>query len=382
MRFDTKLLHAAQPPDPLTGAVNVPVYLSSTFAQSAPNRHKGYVYSRSANPTRTVLESALAALEEGSVGLAFSSGLGALATLLESVPSRARIVADMDLYGGTWRLLEHHRRTFGVHTDYVDFTDPAQIRMAVDASPAPTIVYAESPTNPLMRVIDLAAVAKIAHARRATFVVDNTFASPALQRPISLGADVVLHSTTKYLGGHSDVIGGALVVRSKARGERLRWLQNAVGAVPSPFDSFLVLRGIHTLGIRMRAHGEGARAAVEVLQSARNVRAVHYPGLSSHPQHAIARRQMSGYGGMVSVDLAGGFPAVRRFLRRLRVFTLAESLGGVESLVDHPATMTHASVPKPEREAHGIADGLVRLSCGIEDPADIADDLRQALRSR
>jgi cystathionine beta-lyase/cystathionine gamma-synthase len=381
VRFDTKALHAAQGPDPLTGAVNVPVYLSSTFAQSAPNRHKGYVYSRSANPTRTVLESALAALEEGSVGLAFSSGLGALATLLESVPSGSRIVADLDLYGGTWRLLEHHRRTFGVRTDYVDFTDLAQLRAAVEASPAPAMVYGESPTNPLLRVVDLAAAAKVAHSRRAPFVVDNTFASPALQRPIPLGADIVLHSTTKYLGGHSDVIGGALVVRSKARGERLRWLQNAVGAVPSPFDSFLVLRGIHTLGIRMRAHGEGARAAVEVLDASRKVRAVHYPGLRSHPQHKVAARQMSGYGGMVSFDLAGGLPAVRRFLRRLRVFTLAESLGGVESLVDHPATMTHASVPKREREAHGVTDGLVRLSCGIEDPADIGDDVRQALGS-
>jgi cystathionine gamma-lyase len=381
MRFDTKLIHAAQPPDPLTGAVNVPVYLSSTFAQSAPNRNKGYVYSRSANPTRTVLESALAALEEGSVGLAFSSGLGALATLLESVPSGSRIVADIDLYGGTWRLLEHHRRTFGVTTDYVDLTDLDALRASVGGRDAPTIVYAESPTNPLMRVVDLAAVAKVAHSRRATFVVDNTFASPALQRPIPLGADVVLHSTTKYLGGHSDVIGGALVVRSKARGEKLRWLQNAVGAVPSPFDSFLVLRGMHTLGIRMRAHGDGARAAVEVLSPSRKVRAVHYPGLRSHPQHAVAARQMSGYGGMLSFELAGGLPGVRKFLRKLRVFTLAESLGGVESLVDHPATMTHASVPRAEREAHGVTDGLIRLSCGIEDPADLADDLRTALRS-
>ncbi|MCI4325411.1 MAG: PLP-dependent aspartate aminotransferase family protein [Thermoplasmata archaeon] len=381
MRFDTKLIHAAQPPDPLTGAVNVPVYLSSTFAQSAPNRNKGYVYSRSANPTRTVLESALATLEEGSVGLAFSSGLGALATLLESIPSQARIVADTDLYGGTWRLLEHHRRTFGVRTDYVDLTDLDALRASVAGGTAPTMVYAESPTNPLLRVIDLAAVAKVAHARRATFVVDNTFASPALQRPIPLGADIVLHSTTKYLGGHSDVIGGALVVKSKSRGERLRWLQNAVGAVPSPFDSFLVLRGMHTLGLRMRAHGAGARAATEVLVPSRKVRAVHYPGLASHPQHRVAARQMSGYGGMVSFELTGGLPAARRFLRSLRVFTLAESLGGVESLVDHPASMTHASVPRAEREAHGVTDGLVRLSCGIEDPADLADDLRTALGS-
>jgi cystathionine gamma-lyase len=381
MRFDTKLIHAAQPPDPLTGAVNVPIYLSSTFAQEAPNRNKGYVYSRSANPTRTVLESALAALEEGSVGLAFSSGLGAMTTLLAAVPSGARIVADTDLYGGSWRLLEHHRRTYRVRTDYVDFTDLAAVREAVGASPAPALVYGESPTNPLLRVVDLAALAGIAHSRRAGFVVDNTFATPALQRPLPLGADVVLHSTTKYLGGHSDVIGGALIVRAKARGERLRWLQNALGAVPSPFDSFLVLRGLHTLGVRMRAHGESARAVAEALAGSRKVARVLYPGLDSHPQHPLAARQMSGFGGMLSVDLRGGMPEVRRFLRHLKVFTLAESLGGVESLVDHPASMTHASVPRAERESHGVTDGLVRLSCGIEDPADLAEDVTAALRS-
>jgi cystathionine gamma-lyase len=381
MRFDTKLIHSAQPPDPLTGAVNAPIYLSSTFAQSAPNRNKGYVYSRSANPTRTVLESALAALEGGRVGLAFSSGLGALTTLLESVPSGARVVADTDLYGGTWRLLDHHRRMFGVVPEFVDFTDLAAVRAAIDHDAAPAVVYAESPTNPLLRVVDLKAVAALAHGRRATFVVDNTFATPALQRPIELGADVVLHSTTKYLGGHSDIIGGALVVSRRAQGERLRWLQNAVGAVPSPFDVFLVLRGIHTLGVRMRAHEASARAVAETLEDSRKVARVLYPGLASHPQHALATRQMDGFGGMLSVDLKGGLPAVRRFLKRLRVFTLAESLGGVESLVDHPATMTHASVPRAEREAHGVTDGLVRLSCGIEDPADLAEDVANALGS-
>jgi cystathionine gamma-lyase len=381
MRFDTKLIHAAQPPDPLTGAVNVPVYLTSTFAQSAPNRHKGFVYGRSGNPTRQVLESALAAIEGGKVGLAFSSGLGALTTLLESVPSGARIVADTDLYGGTWRLLDHHRRMFGVETEFVDFTDLAAVGAAVQRGAAPTLVYGESPTNPLMRVVDLRALAQLAHQRRAAFVVDNTFATPALQRPIELGADVVLHSTTKYIGGHSDIIGGALVVAGRARGEKLRWLQNAVGAVPSPFDAFLALRGLHTLGIRMRAHEEGARAVAEVLDGSKKVTRVLYPGLKSHPQHALAARQMSGFGGMLSFELRGGMPAVRKFLRRLRVFTLAESLGGVESLVDHPATMTHASVPRAEREAHGVTDGLVRLSCGIEDPADLAEDVTAALGS-
>ena len=378
MRFSTKLLHAAQPPDPLTGAVNVPIYLSSTFAQSGPNEHKGYVYSRSANPTRTVLESALAELESGRRGLAFSSGLGALATLLEHFPTGTRIVAGDDLYGGTYRLFEHHRRQFGLVVDYVDTTRLPTIRSALAASPT-ALLYLESPTNPLLKLTDLTGAARLAHARGALVAVDNTFASPALQRPIERGADLVLHSTTKYLGGHSDIIGGALVVADAKLGERMAWLQNAVGAVPSPFDCFLVLRGLHTLGVRMRAHGESAKAVAEVLEGHRKVCAVHYPGLSSHPQHALARRQMDGYGGMVSAELVGGIAAARRFLKRLRVFTLAESLGGVESLIDHPASMTHASVPRAEREAHGVTDGLLRFSCGIEDPADLADDVRTGL---
>lgn len=378
MRFDTKLLHAAQPPDPLTGAVNVPVYLTSTFAQSGPNRHKGYVYSRSGNPTRAVLEGTLAALESGARGLAFSSGLGALATLLEEFPTGARIVAGNDLYGGTYRLFEHHRRQFGLKVDYVDARDLGALRSAVRSAPT-AMLYLESPTNPLLHLSDLAAAARLAHGAGGVLAVDNTFATPALQRPLELGADIVLHSTTKYLGGHSDIIGGALVLRSAERGERFAWLQNAVGAVPSPFDCFLVLRGIHTLGVRMRAHGAAAAAVAEMLEAHPKVARVHYPGLRSHPQHALARRQMSGYGGMVSVELQGGLPAARRMLRRLRVFTLAESLGGVESLVDHPASMTHASVPRAEREAHGVTDGLLRLSCGLEDPEDLVDDLRRGL---
>jgi cystathionine gamma-lyase len=377
MRFRTRAIHAGQPPDAATGAVNVPVYLSSTFAQIAPNRTKGWVYGRSGNPTRAVLENALAAVEGGRTGLAFSSGLGALATLLEHFPSGSRIVAIDDLYGGTWRLFEHHRRQFGITIDYVDMTRAGPLREALRTPAA--MVYVESPTNPLMRLADLGAVATAAHRAGALVAVDNTFATPALQRPIERGADIVLHSTTKYLGGHSDIIGGALVTRSRALGERLRWLQNAVGAVPSPFDCFLVLRGLHTLELRMRAHEESARAVAEVLARHRRVRTVRYPGLASHPQHALARRQMDGYGGMMSAELAGGLPAARRFLRRLKVFTLAESLGGVESLVDHPALMTHASVPRPEREARGISDGLLRFSCGIEDPADLAEDVAHAL---
>ncbi len=377
MRFDTRLLHEAQPPDPLTGAVNPPVYLSSTFRQKAPNVHSGYVYSRSGNPTRAVLEATLGAIESGRAGLAFSSGLGALTTLLEAFPSGSRFVAADDLYGGTYRLFEHHRRQFGLKVDYVDTTDLDRVRAALDERA--DLVYLESPTNPLLKITDLNAVARLAKSAGATVVVDNTFATPALQRPIELGADIVLHSTTKYLGGHSDIIGGALVLARAKDAERFAWLQNAVGAVPSPFDCFLVLRGIHTLGVRMRAHGESARAVAETLDGHSQVRRVYYPGLADHPQHRLARRQMSGYGGMVSVELAGGKKAVLRFLRALRIFTLAESLGGVESLVDHPATMTHASVPRAEREKLGVTEGLVRLSCGIEDPADLADDVRRAL---
>ena len=377
MRFDTRLIHERQPPDPLTGAVNAPIYLSSTFRQSAPNVHQGYVYGRSGNPTRATLEAALGALESGAAGLAFASGLGALTTLLEEFPSGSRIVAGDDLYGGTWRLFEHHRRQFGVKIDYVDMSDLDAVRTALDASA--DLVYLETPTNPLLHVSDIRAIARLAKKASARIAVDNTFATPALQRPIELGADLVLHSTTKYLGGHSDIIGGALVLSEKKAAERFAWLQNAVGAVPSPFDCFLVLRGLHTLGVRMRAHGESARAVAEVLDGHRKVRAVHYPGLKEHPQHALARRQMDGFGGMVSVDLAGGMRGARRFLERLKIFALAESLGGVESLVDHPASMTHASVPRAERERHGVTDGLVRLSCGIEDPADLADDVRTAL---
>jgi cystathionine gamma-lyase len=378
MRFRTRVIHDGQAVDAATGAVSPPIYLSSTFKQSAPNVHQGYVYSRSGNPTRSQLESALAALEGGAGALAFSSGLGALATLLESLPAGSRVVAVDDLYGGSWRLLDHHRRLFGLKVEYVRLSDPSA-RDAALQEPA-DIIYVESPTNPLLHLVDLRATVRGARKTGARVVVDNTFATPVLQRPIELGADIVLHSTTKYLGGHSDVVGGALVLRSRPALARMAWLQNAVGAVPSPFDCYLVLRGIRTLAVRMRAHGESARAVAELLDDHPKVRAVHYPGLSSHPQHALARRQMDGYGGIVSVDLRTNRAGVLRFLKGLSIFTLAESLGAVESLVDHPASMTHASVPRAEREAHGITDGLLRLSCGIEDPADLVDDVRAALR--
>lgn len=378
MRRNTRLIHARQPPDPLTGAVNPPVYLSSTFRQSAPNRHRGYVYSRSGNPTRAVLEAALADLEGGATGLAFASGLGALTTLLEMFPSGSRVVAGDDLYGGTWRLLDHHQRQFGLRVEFVDLGRPGAAAAALE-TPA-DLVYLESPTNPLLKLVDLRAVAALGHRAGALVAVDNTFATPALQRPIERGADIVLHSTTKYIGGHSDIIGGALIARRKSVGDRLAWLQNAVGAVPSPFDCFLVLRGLHTLGVRMDAHVASARAVARAVEGHPKVAAVHFPGLRRHPQYALGRRQMSGPGGIVTVDLKGGGAAARRFLAGLRVFTLAESLGGVESLADHPASMTHASVPAAERRAHGITDGIVRLSCGIEDPADLAEDVVAALR--
>jgi len=378
VRFDTRVVRAGAPFDPAAGAVNPPIYLSSTFQQEAPDRNRGYVYSRTANPTRDVLERALAELEGGARGLAFASGLGALTTVLEQFPTGSRVVSVDDVYGGTWRLLELHRRQFGLRPEYVDLADPAAAERAL-ATPA-DLVWIETPTNPLLKIVDLRRVVRAAHAAGAVVGVDNTFATPALQRPLEFGADLVLHSTTKYLGGHSDILGGALVLRRRRSGERYAWLQNAVGAVPSPFDAFLTLRGIRTLALRMRAHEAGARAVAEELAAHRAVRAVHYPGRADHPQHALARRQMSGYGGMVSFDLRGGLGAARRFVRRTRIFTLAESLGGVESLVEHPASMTHASVPRAEREAHGVTDGLVRLSCGIEDPADLVEDVRAALR--
>ncbi len=378
MHLDTRLVHTGGGPDPRTGAVNIPIYLSSTFEQLAPNRDRGYVYSRTANPTRTALEQALAELESGKRGLAFSSGLGALATLLEEIPHGRRIVAGNDLYGGTWRLFELHRRQFGISVDYVDPTSTSAFEAALRDGPT-SLVFLESPSNPLMKLTDLRAVTRLAHRFRARVAVDNTFASPVFQRPLELGADVVLHSTTKYLGGHSDIVGGALVTRERRWGERLAWLQNAVGAVPSPLDCFLVLRGIRTLGLRMEAHDRNGRAVARALTRSRKVRAVYYPGLRSHPQSALARRQMTGFGGMVSLDLRGGARAARAFLRGLRLFTLAESLGGVESLAEHPASMTHASVPRAERVARGIGEGLVRLSCGIEDATDLVDDVAHAL---
>jgi len=378
LRFDTKAVHAGQEPDPQTGSVNVPVYLTSTFVQSAPGVHRGFDYARTNHPTRAALERSLAALEGGAGALAFSSGLGALTNLSMHLSRGALILAGEDLYGGSYRLFEHLRDRGGPQTSYVDLSRTEELSRRLHEHP-PAMVYLESPTNPLLGLADIAEVARLSHEAGALVVVDNTFATPCFQQPLSLGADVVLHSTTKYLGGHSDVLGGALVFREKALYERMRWLQNAVGAVPGPMDCYLVLRGIRTLGLRMRAHAENAQAVAEMLEGHPRVARVLFPGLPSHPQFELARRQMSGPGGMVTFELKGGEREARGFLSRLRIFLLAESLGGVESLVESPALMTHQSIPLAERQRRGIADGLVRLSVGVEDREDLLGDVRQAL---
>ncbi len=378
MEWDTRLIHDGQAPDPLTGAVNVPVHLSVTYRQSAPGVSKGYVYSRTGNPTRAALETVLARLEGGAGGLAFSSGLAAVTALFQSYPSGSRIVAGDDLYHGSTRLLEV-ARTHGVQVDFVDTSNLDNVRRAFDAGPRASLLYLETPTNPLLKVTDLRAAVALARKSRTRVAVDNTFASPVFQRPLELGADVVVHSTTKYVGGHSDVLGGALVVRSRRMLERLRWFQNTSGGVPSPFDCFLLLRGIHTMGLRVRRHAANAQHVAEFLERHPRVLRTFYPGLVSHPGHAIAKRQMDGYGGMVSAELRGGLSTARRVVRRLRLFTLGESLGGVESLVNHPALMTHRAMPRAERRARGISDGLLRFSVGVEHRGDLVDDLRHAL---
>jgi len=378
MRWDTRLIHDGQEPDPYTGAVNVPIYQTSTFAQISPGKAKGYVYSRTGNPTRAALERALGRIESGVGALAFGSGLAAATALFMAYPSGARIVAGDDLYHGATRLL-HIAETHGVRVDFIDTSDLANVRAALAEGPHVDLLYLESPTNPLLKITDLKGAATIAHRYRTRVAVDNTFSSPILQRPLELGADLVLHSMTKYLGGHSDLLGGALVFRDRRLLERYRWYQNTSGGVPGPVDCFLVLRGLRTLGLRVRRHCSNARRVARFLDRHPKVTRTFYPGLPSHPGHAIARRQMDDFGGMVSAELRGGYPAVRRFVRRLKVFTLAESLGGVESLVNHPAKMTHREVPPELRAQQGISDGLLRFSVGIEDPDDLVEDLARAL---
>jgi cystathionine gamma-synthase len=374
--FNTRAIHAGQEPDPATGAVNVPVHLSTTFKQDGVGGLRGgYEYSRSGNPTRTALQDALAALEEGATGLTFASGLAAEDTLLRTVCSPgAHVVLAGDAYGGTFRLLAKVAAPWGLEHTPVDLGDLSAVRDAV--RPATRVLWCETPTNPLLNIADIAALAEIAHDAGALLVVDNTFASPYLQRPLTLGADVVVHSTTKYLGGHSDVVGGALVTADRGLGEELAFAQNAMGAVNGPFDAWLTLRGVKTLGVRMDRHCANAARVVEFLQDSPAVSAVLYPGLPDHPGHGIAARQMSGFGGMVSFRLAGGEEAALKVCERAQLFTLAESLGGVESLIEHPGRMTHASAAGSPLEVPG---DLVRLSVGIEDADDLLADLEQAL---
>lgn len=378
----TLAIHGGQAADPGTGAVMPPIYATSTYAQSSPGVHQGFEYSRTHNPTRFAYERCVAALEGGCRGFAFASGMAATATVLELLDSGDHVIVTDDLYGGSHRLFERVRkRSAGLDFSFVDLSTPATLDAAM--TPKTRMVWVETPTNPLLKVVDLAAIAAIARAHGALLVVDNTFASPLLQRPLRHGADIVVHSATKYLNGHSDMIGGIAVVGGDAAlAERLAFLQNSVGAVQGPFDSFLALRGLKTLALRMRAHCDNALATARFLQSHPGVEQVIYPGLSTHPQHALASRQMEGgFGGIVSVRIAGGLDGAKRFCERLRLFTLAESLGGVESLVNHPALMTHASIPPERRAGLGIDDALVRLSVGVEAIEDLLSDLRQALPS-
>ena len=377
--FATRAVHGGGEPDPATGAVATPIYATSTYAQESPGVNKGYAYARTRNPTREALERCLADLENGSVGFAFASGSAAIATVLECLDKGAHVIATDDLYGGTFRLFDRVRkRSAGLQMSLVDMSDPRKVEAAI--RPQTRLIWVETPTNPLLKLVDLSAIAEIGRRRGVWTAADNTFASPWVQRPLDHGFSVVVHSTTKYLNGHSDVIGGiAIVGDDHELSDRLRFLQNAVGGIAGPFDSFLVLRGIKTLALRMERHCANAQTIAEALDRHLSVRRVIYPGLSNHPQHELARRQMSGFGGMVTVELATDLAGSRRVLERVRLFTLAESLGGTDSLIEHPAIMTHASVPTEQRSALGIGDSLVRLSIGIEDADDLMADLEQAL---
>jgi len=374
----TLAIHGGQAPDPSTGAVMPPIYATSTYAQSSPGEHQGFEYSRTHNPTRFAYERCVAALEGGSRGFAFASGMAATSTVLELLDSGDHVVAMDDLYGGSYRLFERvRRRSAGLDFSFADLTDLAAFEAAI--TPKTRMVWIETPTNPMLKIVDIAAVAEIARKRGLLVVVDNTFASPVLQRPLQLGAHLAVHSATKYLNGHSDMVGGMAVAGDDELGERMAFLQNSVGAVQGPFDSFLALRGLKTLPLRMKAHCDNALALAQWLETHPAVEKVIYPGLASHPQHALAARQMQGSGGIVSIVLKGGFEAAKRFCERTELFTLAESLGGVESLVNHPAVMTHASVPVERRERLGISGALVRLSVGVECVDDLQRDIEAAL---
>lgn len=380
-RFSTRAIHAGQEPDPTTGAIMTPIYATSTYVQQSPGVNKGYEYARTQNPTRMAYERCVASLESATRGFAFASGVAATATILDLLQSGDHVLAGDDLYGGTFRLFERvRRRSAGLDFTFVDFSDAGALARAL--KPRTRMIWIETPTNPLLKLIDLRAAAEFGKAHGLLTVADNTFASPYLQRPLEHGFDLVLHSATKYLNGHSDMVGGVVVVgENHELSERLGFLQNAVGAIGGPFDSFLALRGLKTLHLRMARHCENATLIATWLEQHPAVERVLYPGLASHPQHALATRQMSGFGGMVTAILRGGLSTTRRFLENCKLFALAESLGGVESLIEHPAIMTHASLPPEWRKAAGIADTLVRLSVGVEDVADLQEDLERALRA-
>lgn len=378
--FDTLAIHGGQYPDPTTGAVITPIYATSTYAQEGPGEHKGFDYGRSHNPTRFAFERAIAALENGTRGFAFSSGLAAIAAILDTLDAGSHIIATDDLYGGSFRLFERVRKkSAGLEVSYIDLSNPDLLDRAIELNTK--LIWIETPTNPLLKLVDIAAISKKAKERGLLVVVDNTFASPALQRPLDLGADLVVHSATKYINGHSDVIGGVVVTRDQSLGEKIGFVQNAVGSIAGPFDSFLMHRGLKTLGVRVKQHSANAQKIAEWLEQHADIETVIYPGLPSHPQHELARRQLTGdgFGGMISFVVKGGIDRAGAFLKSTRYFTLAESLGGIESLIEHPALMTHATIPPEKRKELGISDGLIRLSVGIEQVDDLIADLNQAL---
>jgi cystathionine beta-lyase/cystathionine gamma-synthase len=379
--FATRAIHAGQEPDPSTGAIMTPIYATSTYVQESPGKHKGYDYSRSINPTRLAYERCIADLEGGSRGFAFASGLAAMSTVLELIDSGSHVVVSDDLYGGTFRLFDKVRkRSANLDFSYVDMTDPNRFEKAI--KPNTRMVWIETPSNPLLKIIDIQAIAKIAREHDIFAVADNTFASPWIQRPLELGFDIVVHSATKYLNGHSDMVGGVAVVgQKKELGDEMGFLQNSVGGIAGVFDSFLVLRSLKTLALRMERHCSNALEIARWLEEQAEVASVNYPGLKSHPHHDLARSQMRGFGGMVTIVLKTDLPGTRRFLENTHLFALAESLGGVESLINHPALMTHASVPKEKREALGVTESMVRLSVGVEDVRDLIDDLKIAFEA-
>ncbi len=377
--FSTRAIHAGQQPDPTTGAIMTPVYLTSTYVQASPGVHKGYEYSRTHNPTRKAFEACMADLESGKFGFAFASGCAATTTVLHLLQAGDHVIAADDMYGGTFRLFDKVLQHHGLQFSYLDLTKTSNLENAIQANTK--MIWLESPTNPTLKLSDIQQICQIAKKKNILVVVDNTFMSPYFQRPLELGADIVVHSATKYIGGHSDVVGGVAVTSNSALAEKLAFLSNSMGAIMAPFDAFMCLRSLKTLPLRMKAHEENAMKVAQFLETQKLAEKVLYPGLPSHPQYALAKKQMHGFGGMITFTLRGGLTAARKFLESVRVFSLAESLGGVESLIEHPGIMTHASVPEENRRALGIDDGLIRLSVGVEDIDDLIADLSQAFEA-